>query len=625
MPSFRLPARPLLRANTVLLLAAAFIVVALNARFWRIVFEAQPLSGAHAAGVLAAVAIALFALTLLMLLPLGLPRLMRPGLAAALVLAAGAAHFIGDYGAVIDRHALASVYETDPREAAEWLNLRMLIAIGLLGALPAALLWWVRIDWRPPLRETLSRLLLGAAATALLGLAALGFGKDVASLLRNRMELRHIANPFALLAAQLSYWDHARDRDRVFERIATDARRGAALPAERRPLVLVLAIGESMRAASLDLDGYARDTDVDLHPLPIVNFPHVSSCGTNTATSLPCLFSGLGRRRYEDGAAKHRENLLDALMRGGYDVLWLDNNTGSKGLAARAVEYSPGADAAPRSCNAEGCYDEVLVAELARRLPAIRRDTVIVVHLLGSHGPAYYARYPPAFAAFVPECRTNRLQACSDLQLRNSYDNSVLYTTHVLSRIAALLGESRAVAAAPRRVACLARLGHAAHARAAECAASTEPSTNFAPAGFDAAMLYVSDHGESLGEHGLYLHGAPYAIAPDEQIHVPMLFWTSPGYAARRGLDLRCLHARSARPLSHDHFFHSVLGLADVETAARAPSLDLFAPCAHGAARRGSAAPTSARHHETAPQHALERSAAAHPPFDPQIGAIDAR
>lgn len=585
MSAFPTPRRPQLRANTVLLLAVAFVVVALNVRFWRIVLSAQPVDGAHAIGVLAAVAVALFALTLIMVLPLGLRWTLRPGLTAVLLLSAGAAHFIGDYGAVIDRHALASVYETDPREAAEWLNGRMLSAIALLGALPAALLWWVKIDWRPPLRELWSRLKLGLVAAALLVVAALGFGKDVASLLRNRMELRHIANPFALLAAQLSYWDHARDDGRPFLRIAPDARRGEALPPGKRPVVLVLAIGESTRAASLDLNGYGRDTDHELHPVPVANFRKVSSCGTNTATSLPCMFSGLGREDYEDGVAKHRENLLDVLARGGYDVLWLDNNTGSKGLAARATEYSPGPDDHPQQCNAEGCYDEVLVEELARRLPAIRRDTVIVVHLLGSHGPAYYARYPSDYAAFVPECRTNRLQECSDEQLRNTYDNTVLYTSHVLSRIAGLLGEPRVLAASPpRTVACLARLGHAgAHASGTDCSADAPtrdadaPIT--APPAFDAAMLFVSDHGESLGEKGLYLHGAPYAIAPDEQTHVPMLLWTSRGFAERRGLDFDCVRARAGRPLSHDHFFHSVLALADVRTRERKPELDLFAGC----------------------------------------------
>ena len=577
MPHSAKPLRPSLGAGTLLVVVVAYLVIALNVRFWSIVFASPGLAGAHAAKLIVAVGAALFALTLLMLLPLSLRWTFRPGLAAVLLLAAAAAFFIGDYGAVIDRHALASVYATDAREAGEWLSLRMLLFIAGFGALPAALLWWVRIDWRSMPRELWSRIKLGALAFALLAVAAGMAGKDVASLLRNRMELRHIANPFALLAASLSYLDHARDADPPFVRIASDARRGATLAPSSRPVVLVLAIGESMRAASLDLNGYGRDTDVDLHPLPIVNFGHVSSCGTNTATSLPCMFSDLGRAGYDDAEAKHRENLLDVLKRAGYDVLWLDNNTGSKGLAARAKEISAADGAAPASCNADGCHDEVLVDRLKTVLPTIHRDTVIVVHLLGSHGPAYHARYPSAFSVFQPECRTNELQRCSDAQLRNTYDNTVLYTSHVLAGIASLLGETRTLVdrLPPQALRCLALRGHAGDAR---CPSSPQPAPVVDP-GIDAAMLFVSDHGESLGEKGLYLHGAPYAIAPDEQTHVPMLLWTSSRFAARRRLDLECVRRVADRPLSHDHFFHSVLALADVRTRAQKPGLDLFAGC----------------------------------------------
>lgn len=577
MPPSAKPFHPALGADTLLLVVVAYLVVALNARFWSIVFASPGLAGVHGAKVIVAVGAALFALTLLMLLPLSLRWTFRPGLAVVLLLAAAAAFFIGDYGAVIDRHALASVYATDAREAGEWLSLRMLLFIAGFGALPAALLWWVRIDWRSMPRELWSRLKLGALAIALLAVAAGMAGKDVASLLRNRMELRHIANPFALLAANLSYLDHARDADRPFVRIATDARRGATLASSSRPVVLVLAIGESMRAASLDLNGYTRDTDVDLHPLPIVNFGHVSSCGTNTATSLPCMFSDLGRDAYDDAEAKHRENLLDVLERAGYDVLWIDNNTGSKGLAARAKEMSAAEGAAPASCNADGCHDGVLVDRLRSVLPTIHRDTVIVVHLLGSHGPAYHARYPATFSVFQPECRTNELQRCSDAQLRNTYDNTVLYTSHVLAGIASLLGETRTLIdrLPPQALRCLALRGHAGDAT---CPPLPAPAPTADP-GIDAAMLFVSDHGESLGEKGLYLHGAPYAIAPDEQTHVPMLLWTSSGFAARRRLDLDCVRRVADRPLSHDHFFHSVLALADVRTRTQKPALDLFAGC----------------------------------------------
>lgn len=533
-------ARPHVGANAALLIVVAFMVVALNTHLWRIVFESPGLEGLYGFGVIAAIAAALFALTLLILLPLSSRWTFKPGLAIALVLAAGAAYFIGDYGAVIDRHALASVYETDAREAGEWINLRMLLSIGAFGILPAMVLLWVRIDWQGPLRELFSRLKLAVLAFVLLGVAALGFGKDIASLLRNHMELRHIANPFALLAANLSYLDHLRDDNRPLQKIGLDARRGAALKASERPVVLVLAVGESARASSYSSNGYGRATDAKMRALGAINFSNVYSCGTNTATSLPCMFTDLGRSKYEDGTAKYRENLLDLLMRGGYDAVWLDNNTGSKKLGARLREVFLADGRDPKVCNAEGCFDEVLVSQLAKELPEVKRDTVFVIHLLGSHGPAYYARYPKEFATFKPECLTNELQQCSDLQLRNTYDNTILYADHVLAKIAAQLRDNPRV---------------------------------------DPALLYVSDHGESLGEHGLYLHGAPYAIAPNEQTHVPMQLWVSERFSARSGLDLDCLRGNSSAKLSHDNFFHSVLGLAAVETRERSAALDVIAPC----------------------------------------------
>ena len=142
---------------------------------------------------------------------------------------------------------------------------------------------------------------------------------------------------------------------------------------------------------------------------------------------------------------------------------------------------------------------------------------------------------------------------------------------------ASLLGETRTLIdrLPPQALRCLALRGHAGDAT---CPPLPAPAPTADP-GIDAAMLFVSDHGESLGEKGLYLHGAPYAIAPDEQTHVPMLLWTSSGFAARRRLDLDCVRRGADRPLSHDHFFHSVLALADVRTRTQKPALDLFAGC----------------------------------------------
>ncbi len=535
------PKRPSLSANTLLLLVAAYLVVAVNARFWSIAFEASAGRGISTIGVIIAIGASLLAITVFMLIPLSMRWVFKPGLVAVLLLSAGAAYFVSDYGAVIDRHALASVYETDTREATEWLSLRMLLSIGLLGVLPALLVCWVNVEWRKPLSELWARLKLALLAVLLVGVAALSFGKDIASLVRNHTELRHIANPFALLAANLSYLDHKRNDNRPLQPIGIDAHRSSSLPVSARPVVLVLAIGESARASSFKLGGYDRDTNPELGALPIVYFNQVSSCGTNTATSLPCMFTDLGRKDYEDGVAKYRENLLDVLKRGGYDTIWFDNNTGSKSLAIRTREVTLAKATDPKLCNAEGCHDQILLDALAAELPKIKRDTVIVLHMLGSHGPAYYARYPEAFAKFTPECKTNALQHCTDLQLRNTYDNTILYTDHILAQAAKMLRDDAAI---------------------------------------DSAMLFVSDHGESTGEKGLYLHGAPYAIAPKEQTHVPMFVWASASLAERRRLDMKCLGKQRDMSLSHDNLFHSTLGLAGVSTSAYRAPLDLFASCA---------------------------------------------
>lgn len=532
--------RPSLRANTLLVLVAAFLAAAANARFWTAVFATLPPSPWVAALDVAWTGLVLAVLAALVLLPLSVRGLFKPWLVVVLLLAAVAAHFTSRYAAFIDRHALASVFETDAREAGEWLSARMLLDVALLGLLPAALVCWVRIEWRSRLPESWSRLKLAAACIALVGGAVVFHGRELASLVRNHDELKHLASPYALVAATLSWLDHARNDDRPLQALGGDARRDPVQAASGRPVVLVVAIGESARAASMSLDGYRRDTDPELSRLPLVNFGNVSSCGTNTATSLPCMFSDLGRAGYDEAAAAHRENLLDVLAHAGYDVLWLDNNTGSKHLARRVREINVSAAREAAFCHDDGCWDGILVEHLRAELARVQRDTVFVVHLLGSHGPSYYQRYPPAFARFLPECRSNELQQCSGEEIVNAYDNSILYTDHVLADSVRVLQ---------------------------------------ADASVDGMLLYISDHGESTGEHDLYLHGAPYVIAPSEQTRVPMLLWTSPGFEARRGLDLGCLRARADRPLSHDNLFHSLLGLASVSTAAYRRELDALSGC----------------------------------------------
>jgi lipid A ethanolaminephosphotransferase len=321
----------------------------------------------------------------------------------------------------------------------------------------------------------------------------------------------------------------------------------SARPAGAKPPLLVLVIGETARADHFSLNGYQRPTNPELATRQLLSFTEVSSCGTSTAASLPCMFSHLGRKGY-DGRAREHENLLDLLQHAGLAVLWLDNQAGCKGLCARVPQANANSPASGDArllaglCDGEECLDEALLRGIDQRLaalPAERRaqGIVLVMHQMGSHGPAYYKRSPADRKPFQPECTTNVLQQCAREAVVNAYDNSIVYTDHVLSQAIGWLQDQAGA--------------------------------------YDASLLYVSDHGESLGENNLFLHGLPYAVAPREQTHVPMLLWLP----SQRSAQLACLRARRDAALSHDNLFHTVLGLVGVTAAEYQPALDLMAAC----------------------------------------------
>jgi lipid A ethanolaminephosphotransferase len=308
-------------------------------------------------------------------------------------------------------------------------------------------------------------------------------------------------------------------------------------------------VGETARAANFSMLGYPRETNPELAKSDVVAFTDVSSCGTSTEVSVPCMFSPFGREHYDARRIRHSEGLLDVLERAGYTVKWLDNQSGCKGVCqGSGIQYEkmePGL--APDLCDSTECHDGILVRRLQQELAQVRTNTVFVLHMMGNHGPAYFKRYPREFRRFLPDCGTAELRNCSRAEVVNAYDNAILYTDHVLA------GVVRTLAQDARRL--------------------------------DSAMIYVSDHGESLGENGLYLHGIPYAIAPEWQTHVPMFVWVSRQITASGDVDVRCLRGRAHAELSHDNLFHSVLGLLDVDTRAYQPSLDIFDGCRGGVSR----------------------------------------
>jgi lipid A ethanolaminephosphotransferase len=498
--------------------------------------------------------------TVALLSVLAWSRVARVATSALLLVTAFNAYFMWQYGAVIDSTMLGNVLQTDAREIRDLLSFSLAVTVLLIAGPP---LWWL---WRLPLQPRVFWSRLGRNAVGVLtGLslavvAALMSYQGLASLMRNDKSLRYMINPLnSVYAAARLGAEQIPQQMQPLQPTGLDARLGSQYNGQARPPLLMLVVGETARAQNFGLSGYARQTTPALQRWQdqggLVNFTQVQSCGTNTQVSVPCMFSPLTR---EQGGHQppRQENLLDVLHRAGLAVLWLDNQSGCKGVCARVPHVMTGHLNLPGHCDGGECFDTVMLAGLDERMAALdperrARGVVLVLHQMGSHGPAYFKRSPADRKPFMPECTSVTLSSCSPEQLVNAYDNSVAFTDHFLDQGLGWLQ------------------------RQADSG------------GFDTALFYLSDHGESLGEKGLYLHGVPYALAPKEQTHVPMLTWLSRGYQQRTGLRLDCLRQRSAQPLTHDHLFHTVLSLMDVQTQAYLPHLDALAPCLPD--RRGAA------------------------------------
>ena len=532
-------ARPTLASETLVLGVSVFLAVAANGPFW-----SAALAGRNAAApqtwifVLLAFVL-LVALHFAAIASVAPRRVLRPLLAALLVISALASHFMRRYGVVLDPTMLRNVLHTDPREASELIGASMMVGVAVLGVIPAVLVCRVQVR-RRPLRRALA-IRLGAIAVALAVAAAallLAF-QDLGSLMRNRRELRYAITPgnvvYSLGRALAGDVEAAATR-----REPPEPASRAAAPG-RRPTLFLMVVGETARAANFSINGYPRPTTPELARLDIVNFPRTTACGTSTEVSLPCMFSPFGRADYDERRIRRHESLLHLLARAGMKVIWRDNQSGCKGVCDGLEMHDVSRAALPGVCGQGHCLDEVLLHGLEAVARDASSDLVVVLHQIGNHGPAYHRRYPADAERFAPACRHDDLRECTREEIVNAYDNAIAYTDGFLAQAIRFLGAQRAR--------------------------------------FDVAMLYVSDHGESLGERGLYLHGMPHAIAPREQLEVPMLWWIPPDAARGLRVDLDCLRRRAAEPASHDHLFHSILGVLDVGTPRYRPERDLFGKC----------------------------------------------
>jgi lipid A ethanolaminephosphotransferase len=528
--------RPTLSPTILNLLVAAFIMAVHNDTFWQrsiSIFE-LPLTIAVFGG-------AVFALTWLIVTLFAVRWLQKPVLAFLLILAAVTSYYQDVLGATIDREMIQNAITTTVTESKHLITPAFILHVLWAGVLPAALVFWVNIRRAAPLRAVFNWGMMAALSVALCVGLLLSHFATFSVVLRGQKELMASYQPGAPLAGALRYARMLQKADAMpLQAFGQDAKPSATLAAQTKPVLLVVVAGETSRAQNWSLGGYDRPTNPELAKRDITYFPNVSSCGTATAVSLPCMFATYGRSDYSYELGLSTENMLDILARTGYHVEWWDNNTGDKGIAARQTMESIITSTDPRYCADGECTDGIFLDKLAAYADSITQNTVLVLHMIGSHGPSYYLRYPAEYEHFTPTCKTPELKTCSTEEIVNAYDNTVVYTDHILASMIDIL------------------------------AAQTKATS---------ALFFVSDHGESLGENGLYLHGAPYFIAPEYQTRVPMLTWIPQNFADAFHIQRDCVGKEAAAEISHDNMFSTVLRLAGVDTSVIDPKLDLIGPC----------------------------------------------
>ncbi len=450
-------------------------------------------------------------------------------------------YYIAQYNIIIDKEMVRNVVETNHSEARDLMSFSLLSYLFVFGLIPILLILKTELTDQNIWSQLIIKIKVTVVSVMTIGLIVYLNYPSFASLARTNRHLSHMIVPTNFIFATISYITEQFNKAQLpFSDIAQDAfHLKLSKPNDKN--VVILIVGETARADRFSINGYRRETNPRLEKRHVVNFKQTSSCGTSTAVSLPCLFSHLERRSYSHKVGKNSSNLLDFFKQAGIDVQWRDNNTGCKGICGRVdyVDFSNNSD--ELFCSDGECFDEILLKGLLEQINANPNDQFIVLHQKGSHGPAYYLRYPPDFKKFTPTCQSVQLQKCSSEALNNTYDNTIVYTDYFIDQTMKLL-ESL-------------------------------------PQGTSSSLVYIADHGESLGENNLYLHGTPYLIAPESQTHVPFIYWAPHQTDNKTASLMSCLEKSEDHHLSHDHLFHSMLGLMNVSTSYYKPELDVFSSC----------------------------------------------
>ena len=448
-------------------------------------------------------------------------------------------YFMNTYHIVIDDSMIRNTLQTNMKESLDLFNLKLLVYIFCLGIIPAYIVYKIPLNYNNTKQELINKIKSIFISLFLIAVIIFSFSKFYTSFLREHKPLRYYINPTYWIYSISKYINLTYSNEKKeLKKIGLDAKIIEDNERDELKELVILVVGEAARADHFSLNGYNKKTNPLLEQDDVIDFSNMYSCGTSTAHSVPCMFSILDKSDYSYKKGINTQNIIDLLHNTGkIDILWRDNNSDPKNVMNRLSYEDYKIPKNNTICIDGECRDEGMLVGLDKYIKEHKnKDILIVLHQMGNHGPAYYKRYPKEFELFKPVCKTNQLELCTKEEISNAYDNAILYSDYFLDKTIKFLKKYSKT--------------------------------------YETAMIYMSDHGESLGENGIYLHGLPYFIAPNAQKHIGSFMWFS--NEIKKDINIKNIIKNKDSKYSQDNLFHTLLGIFEVKTNVYKKDMDIL-------------------------------------------------
>lgn len=436
-------------------------------------------------------------------------RVSKVLLSITFIINAIAVYFVNTYSIIVDESMIGNVLNTNYEESSSFFSFKMVLYVVFLGILPSIFIFKAQII-KPKVKSFFIK--IGLALVFLL-LMAFANSANWLWVDKHSKQLGGLAMPWSYSVNTSLFYIHQYQKNRE-EILLPDAK-----IKDSEKSVVVLVIGESARQQNFSLYGYHKPTNPLLSQLEGLHYFPATSCDTYTTAGVKCILE-------HENTGDLYEILPNYLHRNGVEVIWRTTNSGEPPIH---IEKYQTRDDLQKNCQGEGCdYDEILLSGLKEEIAKSTKNKILIVlHTGTSHGPSYNKKYPSRFEKFKPVCESVELANCTQQELINAYDNTIVYTDYLLNKVVEDLKQLN---------------------------------------GYKSTMLFVSDHGESLGEKNLYMHGLPMSIAPKEQYEIPFMVWASPNSKGIKPLS----------SLSQGNVFHSVLNFLAIESPVYKEEMNIY-------------------------------------------------